>query len=271
MDRDWIYIKGKKLLCQSFICCFDSYKVMNCVYQHGGQSTLNRFDSLCYVVKEITNDYLSGKDYISDELKGFFERYGMKLPVERKLPEALEELFEQMQATLHIDLTVLLDLAVKLTERQYQRMQEEQQKEQKRLTVIHSLIDKNKISGSTEVYDKIHNVLVLQKAKSESSDYELEKGENAVAMLWCSLLMTSLFSGTITHGQMLELVENRLINESEISSLLESYGIEKDYEWYSEDFIGCELSCKTDIKIKDVLLLCTERIDKILGIKFDEY
>ena len=44
------------------------------------------------------------------------------------------------------------------------------------------------------------------------------------------LLMTSLFSSTITHSQMLELVENHLLSESEISRLLESYDIEKDYE-----------------------------------------
>ena len=54
--------------------------------------------------------------------------------------------------------------------------------------------------------------------------------ENAVAMLWCCLLMTSLFSSTITHSQMLELVENHLLSESEISRLLASYDIEKDYE-----------------------------------------
>lgn len=191
----------------------------------------------------------------------------MKLPTERKLPEALEELFDQMQTTLHVDLTGLLDTALKFTEIQYQQMQEEQ----KRLSVVRSLIEENKISGSAEVYDKICNVLVLQRAKSESPDYELQEEENAVAMLWCSLLMTSLFSSTITHSQMLELVENHLLSESEINRLLESYDIEKDYEWYFEDFMGCELSYKTEIKINDVFALCTEQVDEILGIKFDEY
>ena len=95
--------------------------------------------------------------------------------------------------------------------------------------------------------------------------------ENAVAMLWCCLLMTSLFSSTITHSQMLELVENHLLSESEISRLLESYDIEKDYEQYSEDFMGCELSYKTEIKINDVFALCVEQVDEILGMKFDEY
>ena len=43
--------------------------------------------------------------------------------------------------------------------------------------------------------------------------------------------------------------------------------IEKDYEWYSEDFIGCGLEEPTDIKIEDVLGLCEERISKIIGVR----
>ena len=65
---------------------------------------------------------------------------------------------------------------------------------------------------------------------------------------------------------MLGLVENELLDESEISDLLENkYDIKKDYEWYSEDFLGSVLGAPTDIRVEDVVRLCTKRVEKIMG------
>ena len=67
---------------------------------------------------------------------------------------------------------------------------------------------------------------------------------------------------------MLRLVENEILTEFEITKLLkDKYNIEKDYEWYSEDFIGCGLDESTDIRIEDVLHICIGRIEKIIGTK----
>lgn len=80
--------------------------------------------------------------------------------------------------------------------------------------------------------------------------------------------MSSIFSDVLSCGLMLRLVENELIDEFEISELLENkYHIEKDYEWYSEDFIGCEFDYPTDIQIEDIFDLCTERAEKIIGVR----
>lgn len=49
--------------------------------------------------------------------------------------------------------------------------------------------------------------------------------------------------------------------------LEDKYNIEKDYEWYSEDFFGSGLDEPTDIRIEDVLKLCTGRIEKAIGTK----
>lgn len=81
------------------------------------------------------------------------------------------------------------------------------------------------------------------------------------------MLASSLFCDVITYGQMQRLFENGLVWESEISKLLEDrYGIKKDYEWYSEDFLGCGLEEETDIRIEDILPLCQVRAKEILGI-----
>lgn len=84
--------------------------------------------------------------------------------------------------------------------------------------------------------------------------------------VWCDVLITSIFSKAISYGLMLGLIENELLDESEISDLLENkYDIKKDYEWYSEDFLGSELGVPTDIRVEDVFRLCTKCVEKIIG------
>ena len=55
---------------------------------------------------------------------------------------------------------------------------------------------------------------------------------------------------------MRHLVVNEILDEFEISDLLrDKYNIQKDYEWYSEDFTGSELDTPTDIRVKDAFSL----------------
>ena len=96
----------------------------------------------------------------------------------------------------------------------------------------------------------------------------MDKNEINITRIWCDLLVSSAFLEVISYGLMLRLVENEILTESEITKLLEDkYNIEKDYEWYSEDFIGCGLDEPTDIRIEDVLYICIGRIEKIIGTK----
>ena len=112
--------------------------------------------------------------------------------------------------------------------------------------------------------DQIKKLLLLQKAKSDLSEEEIR-----VTKVWCDVLITSIFSKAISYGLMLGLIENELLDESEISDLLENkYDIKKDYEWYSEDFLGSELGVPTDIRVEDVFRLCTKRVEKIVGAEF---
>lgn len=109
--------------------------------------------------------------------------------------------------------------------------------------------------------DQIKKLLSLQKAKSDLSEEEIR-----VTKVWCDVLITSIFSKAISYGLMLGLIENELLDESEISDLLENkYDIKKDYEWYSEDFLGSELGVPTDIRVEDVFRLCTKCVEKIIG------
>ena len=192
------------------------------------------------------------------------------MPKERKLPEALEELFGQMESKLNIDLTEILDQCVAYTNESYAHMQELQTQEEKRCSLIKSLIKENKIDKMSDgkIENRIRKLLLLQKAKIKSEFYEMDEKEINMTRTWCDVFISSIFTEMISYGLMLRLVENEMITESEITDLLETkYNIDKDFEWYSEDFIGCELDEITDIRIEDVLKLCTDRVDKIIGVK----
>lgn len=115
---------------------------------------------------------------------------------------------------------------------------------------------------------KIHYGSLYGKSYNEVKEKRRKKIAEAPAYGLSDLLISSVFSETISYGLMLRLVENGIVTESEISELLEDkYNIKKDYEWYSEDFMGCELDESTDIRIEDVWELCAERVEKVVGAK----
>lgn len=140
--REWVSIKGRKLLWTEFIYVLDDYRHRRIVWEKG-EDISNKYNHMICVLQELTDDYHQGKDYITDQSQDLFERYYMKMPKERKLPEALDELFEQLQTNLGIDLTELLDLCVQKTESAYQCMQKEEQIEAERVAVVRSLLSGN--------------------------------------------------------------------------------------------------------------------------------
>ena len=106
----------------------------------------------------------------------------------------------------------------------------------------------------------------LQNAKIKSLEYEVTKNETLVTNIWCEILILSLLSDVITYNIMKRVVDNKFITEEDITDLLKEYNIEKDYEWYLEDFLGQDFDEFTDIKINDFLALCEEKFLQILGI-----
>ena len=262
MDRQWITIRGRRVLCKEFIHTLDSYRYSEAIVRRSSRV----FDNFCRMIcalQDATSEYVNGKDSIEDGLAYAFDLYYMELPTERKLPEALEELLEQIESKLNIDLTEMLDQCASNANKEYQRIQEVQ-----RLLAIQSLMKENGIAEGHEqaVGDQIKKLLLLQKAKLNSDSYDLTENEIRVTKVWCNVLVASIFSKVISYGLMLSLVENELLDEAEISDLLENkYGIQKDYEWYSEDLLGSELDTPTVISADDVFSLCTERVEKIIG------
>ena len=269
MDRQWMCIRGRTFLSTEFIYILDSYRY--CYALRGcGENACKLYNAMICVIQELTGEYLDGNNYIEDQLLSFFEKHYVKFPIERRLPEALEELFEQLESKLNMDFTEILNQCVDRTNKVYSRIQEEQQREEKRILLIKSLIKENRIDENKDRDSKnqIRKLILLQEAKMKSDLYQLDENEVNITRVWCDLLVSSVFSEVISYGLMLRLVENEILIESEISELLENkYNIEKDYEWYSEDFIGCGLEKPTDIRIEDIWELCLERVEKVIGAK----
>lgn len=272
MSRQWINIRGRNLLWKEFIRALDSYRYSQTMKKRG-EEIFEKFVDMIYVLQLLTDAYRQGENYIEYD-PDFFETNYMEMPSENKLPDALEELLEQIEVKLNIDLTEMLDQCVLESNKAYVHMQELQRKEDQRISLINSLMKENNID---ECHDdkpetRIRKLILLQKAKLRSDLYDMDEDamekEMNVAKTWCEVLVSSAFSEVISYGLMLRLVENEIATEFEMTDLLQGkYNRKEDYEWYSENFLGCKLDWPTDIRAEDILSLYTKKVEKIIGIK----
>ena len=123
----------------------------------------------------------------------------------------------------------------------------------------------NNISDES-IEDRIRTIILLQKAKRDSEEYELTEDETKTAALVIEILFTSLFSDFLTKSQMVRLKENDIVNERGFTELLESkYSSDDDYEWYLEDVYGSGEDESTIVMISDVIDRIAERTVVILG------
>lgn len=259
--KDWISINGRTFLAEEFIGILDNYRSRRIIIDRGAIE-IQKYCRMIFVLQELTSDYMQGIDFVADELSNFITRNMLKMPNNRMLPNALEELFNQMQENIHIDLSELLDECVEKSKITYERIQEKEKKEKERIDFIQSLQIED-----TDITNKVRYLMNLQNAKIKILEYEVTKNETLVTNIWCEILILSLSSDVITYNIMKRVVDNQFIAEEDITDLLkEKYNIEKDYEWYLEDFLGQDFDEFTDIKINDFLDLCEDKFLKILGI-----
>ena len=90
--------------------------------------------------------------------------------------------------------TEMLDRCVARTNEAYLRIQELQLKEEKRISLVKSLIEENKIdiSKDDKTENQIRNLLLLQKAKQKSELYKMDEKEINVTRV-CLICLSHLF------------------------------------------------------------------------------
>lgn len=89
MGRQWIHIKGRKLLCKEFIYSLDGYRAV-AVLRKRGDEICKTCNHMLYVLQVLTDEYLHNENYIEDHWSDFLKKHYTEMSVERKLPEALE-------------------------------------------------------------------------------------------------------------------------------------------------------------------------------------
>ena len=267
MDEKWFTLKDRKVLPRPLASALTYYQYNNDVYMRGDRF-FEAYGKMARILEELLSDYEDEvTTLIDDGLESFINRGGLSLPQERRLPEAFEELIGEMEAKLHLDLSSVLDKAVERSAEEHAEKVKAENREKRRTKKVQKLMEEIGIKpGNDESpVERIRSVLTLEKAKKEHG-FRLSSDEINVVLLFCDILSTSVFSDVITSSQMTRLVENDLLSEGEISDMLsEKYSIDKDYEWYSEDFLGCGLDERTDIRIDDVLEAAGGKISKIIG------
>ncbi len=265
--RDWIVINGRRVIWEDFVGILDYYRYKS-IIRGKGREVRNQYNYMIYVIQELACDYHEGSDYVLDNEEDFIRRHYMRMPKERRLPEALEELFNQMQARLRIDLSELLDECVENSRKTYQHMQDAQRRESERAALIRSLPVRHADISSRDSGRKVDYLMNLQKAKMRCPGYEVRPRETQATVMWCELLVLSLSTDMITYGLMRRAVEDDVLSGIEISGLLrDRCHVETEYERYAEALSDCALDESVDIPIKDFLSLCEPRFREILGIR----
>ncbi len=261
-EREWIEVKGRKLYWNRFINMLDDER------WHIPDRVNRAFCSMISPLQNILEDYVYGADEISDYEIDYAQEEGLEIPSDTSLPSAIYDFYNQIESKLHIDLSAALDKAVKLSEEDYRKLSAKRETEYQRREFVHKIAEEISFDTAT-IQEKIIWILSVQEKKKTDSyfkDENQKKKETSVAELWCSILMHNLNYEYITYGQMLSLVQDGVLSETDISHLLHFYGDERDFEWYSEDCIGSDLSSNTNFKTEDVLEMAEPMFRKILGL-----
>lgn len=264
-DREWITVQGQKMLWYIFIYEFDGRDFRNKISHITGEKRSAVF-SAATLIQEMIDEYTKGADDIS-EFKSRLEEANLVMPADTGLPQAIEEVFSQLEQKYGLNLSDMLDHAVWNSEYEFERLLPERNAKERRQKMVGEILD-NYTGNADSPCDKIRMLLYVEehkKADNNSDQKSNTEKEQKALLLWISILARSIFSKYITHGQMLSLVQDRFLDESDISDLLEKYGDERDYEWYSESFLGIDLSDKTILLIDDILALAEPKFRDILG------
>ena len=74
MDRQWITIRGRKILCKAFIHTLDRYRYSEAIERHGS-SVFDNFCRMICALQDATSEYVNGKDSIEDDSAYAFDLY----------------------------------------------------------------------------------------------------------------------------------------------------------------------------------------------------
>lgn len=258
-ERECIEIDGRKLYWMRLINMLDDER-----WHYDNTAYCNLICPLQYIIEE----YVYGAERISDYYINYAIKEGFDIPADMSSSSVINDFYHQIETKLHINLSAALDKAAELSKKDFDKLSAKRESEYRRKEIVSKIAEEILCDNDT-VNGKISWILSVQEKKKTLSYFADEKQkaiENAAAELWCSILIHQLNYEYITYGQMLSLVQEEILAETDISDLLAVYGDKRDYEWYSEDYIGTSISENTELKTEDILEMAEPVFRKILGL-----
>lgn len=267
----WLIISDRKLLARTLISELDwSFKSIIPTSVKKGDAYLDACHML-YGVQMAADAYRNGSTEIDDRLAERIREEMLSVPPDCKLPEAVGILYHEMCKKIglsDVQSSKWLDNCQKCSEAKMNEILEEEKKEEERLRLVNSMEAKE-----NENANQVFRLMMLLAAKKDSAEYKLREKEVIATRLWCDLLIEGLVSEYLTCGTMNYAVQSGIVSEGEMSDLIAESGIEyepgkcKDYDWYSQDFMGDWPGTETKIKIKDFLNMFEDDLIEIIGKK----
>lgn len=264
----WLEINGRKILARTLITELDwSFKGI----VPRGMNHRDTYMDACqmlYGVQLAADAFKNGSTEIDDRLASDITKELLTVPEDIRLPEAIEILYNEMCKKIGLSgeqSAKWLDRCQKCSEIKMNEIMESEKKEEERKKLVKSMELKD-----NENADHVMQLMKLLAAKKDSAEYELIPQEIAVTRLWCDLLIESLTSEYMSCGTMNYAVQSGIIGVSEMSDLIAESQIEyepgkyKDYDWYSQDFMGDWPGTETEIKIKDFFHMFKDDLTEVI-------
>ena len=263
--NEFIEIKGNRLLSEQLIQALNS----SCWKVHIFLPAAQHYRLACRIIADHVYDYMKGETQLKTSPE-YFKEYKMSTPNSGTYPGAIAEMIENLRKDFNVNPTEILMTAVKNTVDKMKEMEKENEKKKKRCDIVEKIMEGAPLPEETEA--RISAILRIRKGKSEeASSYmftaaELDR-EARASQLWCGILTAGEFNEFIPFYLLKALVQERFIDESDAGKLLRDNGIKKDWEWYSEDFLGSKLMDTTDVSVSSVLAATEPLFMDILNIR----
>lgn len=269
----WLEINGRKLLAGTLISELDwSFKgIVPQKISH--RDVYMDACRMLYGVQLAADAYRNGNAVINESLASQIADKLLSVPKDSRLPEAIEILYNEMCQKIGLSnekSSEWLDNCQKRSEEKMKELMEYEKHNEERKEQVKAMELKD-----NENADHVMRLMKLLVAKRDSEGYELNQQEISATKLLCDLLIENLTSDYMSCGSMSYAVESGLVSEREMSNLIIESKIEyepgryKDYDWYSQDFLGDWPGAETEIKIKDFFRMFESDLTEVIEGKED--
>ena len=243
-------IDGHEVIWDEFVNFLDRARWDFANFYRREEEKARQYNSAIVPIQDMVFDWVYGEDSCTPE--EISEKY---VSLKTGYPPALQQSLDK-----------LLDRAVVASRQIKDRRDSERAQERAKVELVMGLVD-------VETYDfdipaaSCAAMAELAKAKEEQGGYEVTAEEREAMSLWCDLCVGMTLSDRISYGQMRRLVEVGALTEGEVSGMLSDLGDRRDYEWYSEDFMGMRLFDETILPFDRVLNMALPGLRRLIHVR----